>query len=97
MPFKPDFIDMMKKYSRLPFTDTEEALEMKLLEEAASTEGAKRILKENEELKNHLTRQKQYTTELMNEFEEEKSAFAKESCSAEVREKELKHEIQMLK
>jgi len=44
MPFKPDFIDMMKRYARLPFTNTEEALEMKMIEEASSTEGAKRIL-----------------------------------------------------
>ena len=70
---------------------------MKLLEEASSTEGAKRILKENEDLKMHLERQKQYTTELMIEFEEEKSAYAKEHYSAEQRERELRNEIELLK
>ena len=54
MPFKPDFIEVLKRYSRLPFTKTEEALEMKRHEEAATTEGAKRILNENDNLKHEL-------------------------------------------
>ena len=51
MPFKPDFIEVLKRYSRLPFTRTEEALEIKRIEEAATTDGAKRILEENDSLK----------------------------------------------
>ena len=70
---------------------------MKLLEEASSTEGAKKILKENEELKMRLERQKHYTTELMIELEEEKSAYAKVNQSAEQRERELRNEIESLK
>ena len=37
MPFKPDFLDILKRYTRLPFTNTEEALKIKKLQEAVST------------------------------------------------------------
>ena len=47
MPFKPDFIEILKRYSRLPFTNTQEALKLKRLEEAASQKGAQMILDEN--------------------------------------------------
>lgn len=52
MPFKPDFIEILKRYARLPFTNTEEALKLKRLEEAATATGARKIMEENQELKN---------------------------------------------
>ena len=51
MPFKPDFIEVLKRYARLPFTNTKEALKLKRLEEAASATGAHRIMEENRLLK----------------------------------------------
>ena len=47
MPLKPDFIQILKRYSRLPFTNTQEALKLKRLEEAATEKGAQMILDEN--------------------------------------------------
>ena len=57
MPFKPDFLEILKRYSRLPFTNTQEALKLKRLEEAATEKGAKILLDDNLKLrneKNHL-------------------------------------------
>ena len=75
MPFKPDFIEVLKRYSRLPFTKTEEALEMHRIEEAATAEGARRILQENESLKNELKRTKKKNEAIVCELEEEKTAL----------------------
>ena len=36
MPLKQDFIDMLKQYKRLPFTQTEKALEMLRFEDRAT-------------------------------------------------------------
>ena len=44
MPLKSDFMDTLKRYERLPLSNTEEALAMKRIEKAASSEGAKSIL-----------------------------------------------------
>ena len=51
MPFKHDFIEILRRYARLPFTNTEEALKLKRLEEAATATGAQKIMAENQELK----------------------------------------------
>ena len=60
---------MMQNYARLPVTNTAVALDIKKFEEVSTADGAKRLMKENDDLKKSLDSQRRLTAKLRSDIE----------------------------